>query len=978
MSLNTGLIAHYRMNNISDNTLIDEMGNYDGTISATGVTPNEFGLLFSNGYVSVGSLASSITDTVYISTSFIVNNVPTSNIEVIIGLQDSVGSRYNILVAIDTDSTLKFYFTYSDGSQAIFNTTETFSTGVEVDLVFGLSNGSYKVFIDSIESYTGSGTTGNIGGDDLNLQIARDITNIRFLNGTVGCTRIYNRALLQVDVDTLYNNKISPSGTKNYNENATTDSIAVTSDENWTATSSDSWVTITSGSSGSGNGTINYSVDALSDIQSAGRTATITVAFDSLEQTLVINQSDGKVLYYTGSNVSGSTLIDENSNFDATINGAVPVNCGISYDGVNDYTLVSDYDSRLVFPQATVISRFKINSLPASEARFFNNLLFTEASGSTANSGFLLSINSSGNPSIAYIMLNSESYSNDDSYSTTSYVAANVSLSTTLSTDTWYTLAATIDNNTSKLYLDGALLCTLTTTQPIRYSSEGSSSGRLPTTSMGAGRYEGNTLIFLPFDGVISNTVLYDMVLSDAKILEWSNLSDVTLSGNTSILGDAGSDTVTVSTEIACWEASSNVGWLTIDSPASTVKGAGTINYSYTENTTGSDRDAIITVTGGNDIEQLIITQSADEEPIEISPSGNITIESDSGTGEINVTVSSPSINWTATSNEPWLTITSGASGSGNGTIEYSVQDNISGRRFAIITVEAFGYITQLIIYQAQGLNKTSSLFYRMFKHLLPRAKAWRLRDNTALSKFIYGISSIGFDSRNFFDLIFSDIDPQKTRELPKWESQFNLTNSNLTEQQRRDRLEATWASSGGQDPYYIQETLQAAGFDVYVHGWWEPGTEPAINSSAAATPRNPLTYLKQEGVTIYNAICGDTDTVCGGADALCGNSDDPLGYALVNKVYRSELNYNAICGDTDTVCGGADALCGNYDGFRENLLPYSIPTEPKYWSYFLYIGAETFPNVAQIPLARKNEFEELCLKICPTQQWLCMLINYN
>ncbi len=45
------------------------------------------------------------------------------------------------------------------------------------------------------------------------------------------------------------------------------------------------------------------------------------------------------------------------------------------------------------------------------------------------------------------------------------------------------------------------------------------------------------------------------------------------------------------------------------------------------------------------------------------------------------------SCNWTAVSNVPWITITSGAAGSGNGTVTFAVQANSSAPRTGIITV---------------------------------------------------------------------------------------------------------------------------------------------------------------------------------------------------------------------------------------------------------------------------------------------------
>ena len=46
----------------------------------------------------------------------------------------------------------------------------------------------------------------------------------------------------------------------------------------WTATSNDTWITISSGGSGTGNGTVNYTVAA--NTGTSSRTGTMTVAGD--------------------------------------------------------------------------------------------------------------------------------------------------------------------------------------------------------------------------------------------------------------------------------------------------------------------------------------------------------------------------------------------------------------------------------------------------------------------------------------------------------------------------------------------------------------------------------------------------------------------------------------------------------------------------------------------------------------------------
>jgi len=268
---------------------------------------------------------------------------------------------------------------------------------------------------------------------------------------------------------------------------------------------------------------------------------------------------------------------------------------------------------------------------------------------------------------------------------------------------------------------------------------------------------------------------------------------------------------------------------------------------------------------------------------------------------------------------------------------------------------------------------------FKILQHLLPNARAWRTTSEKTLRRFLAGLSDSSDDIRKYFTRVFLELWPQGTGSLAEWEDQFGLPDSGLTEQQRRDRLAAAWKAVGAQDPDYIQNTLRGAGFDVYVHEWWEPGTEPPIGSHACATARNPLLWLRREftGATL-TVDCGEPLALCGEEFALCGNSSDPRGYPLVNKVYQSTPDILPLCGELVAECGEIEALCGNYTAFRESLREYIVPNDPTKWPYFLYIGGETFGDVAQVDPRRKDEFEALCLKICPAQQWLGVLVEYN
>lgn len=269
--------------------------------------------------------------------------------------------------------------------------------------------------------------------------------------------------------------------------------------------------------------------------------------------------------------------------------------------------------------------------------------------------------------------------------------------------------------------------------------------------------------------------------------------------------------------------------------------------------------------------------------------------------------------------------------------------------------------------------------FFRVLKHLLPRARAWRITIDKTLRRTIKGLSTIGEGVKAEADAAFSDIDPQTTRRLADWEKQFNLRAGSLTEQQRRDRLEATWSAKGSLAPRNLENLLQGLGFDVYVHDWWVPGTEPAVNSHAAATVRNPFLYLAaSNNIGTTGTDCGDTLMECGEEFAECGNSNTPSGYPLVNKVRVTTPDDVTGCGEPDMECGEARAECGDFNQIIDRYREYQLPVDPATWSGFVYIGGETFPDLATVPLSRRDEFEAALLKYCPAHQWIGVLVTYS
>ena len=99
--------------------------------------------------------------------------------------------------------------------------------------------------------------------------------------------------------------------------------------------------------------------------------------------------------------------------------------------------------------------------------------------------------------------------------------------------------------------------------------------------------------------------------------------------------------------------------------------GNGAVSVSLTPNTNVAERTGTLTIAG-----QSVAVREDGVAPctLDISPS-TATYNKDAATGTFSVTAPAQ-CSWTAASNAGWLTVTSGASGSGNGTVAYSLERN--------------------------------------------------------------------------------------------------------------------------------------------------------------------------------------------------------------------------------------------------------------------------------------------------------------
>ena len=170
--------------------------------------------------------------------------------------------------------------------------------------------------------------------------------------------------------------------------------------------------------------------------------------------------------------------------------------------------------------------------------------------------------------------------------------------------------------------------------------------------------------------------------------------------------GLGGTGSISVSTNAACgWTAAVSDPWVTITSSPSGT-GNGVVTFSVEPNSTTASRTATISIGTA--------TFSITENPacsFTVSPSTSIILEK-AATGTLSVTANSSGCTRTAVSDVPWLTISSGSSGTGNGTVGYSILANTtpSMRTGHINIQDSSGNVSAMFTVTQNGANCTYGL----------------------------------------------------------------------------------------------------------------------------------------------------------------------------------------------------------------------------------------------------------------------------
>jgi hypothetical protein len=151
--------------------------------------------------------------------------------------------------------------------------------------------------------------------------------------------------------------------------------------------------------------------------------------------------------------------------------------------------------------------------------------------------------------------------------------------------------------------------------------------------------------------------------------------------------GTGGTGTASITTAAGCpWTASSGAEWITLSAQSGT--GPSQVPFTVAPNL-GPARSGTLTLAG----HLFTVTQTSQCTWTFVPPTH--VYDSNGGNGAVLVIVSGP-CTWTAASNVDWITVTSGASGTGGGVVQFSVAPNTGPARAGSLTIAAQRYdVTQ-------------------------------------------------------------------------------------------------------------------------------------------------------------------------------------------------------------------------------------------------------------------------------------------
>jgi hypothetical protein len=149
--------------------------------------------------------------------------------------------------------------------------------------------------------------------------------------------------------------------------------------------------------------------------------------------------------------------------------------------------------------------------------------------------------------------------------------------------------------------------------------------------------------------------------------------------GGASVPASGAKNTVNVMAGTGCsWTASSAVPWISVTGGAS-GSGDGTVSYTV-DPSSGPERSGVLTIGG-----QTFTVTQANGCSISLSPN-SANVPAGGAKNSVGVTAGG-GCPWSAASGVPWISIASGSTGSGNGSVAYTVDSTTGPARSGAITI---------------------------------------------------------------------------------------------------------------------------------------------------------------------------------------------------------------------------------------------------------------------------------------------------
>ena len=495
---------------------------------------------------------------------------------------------------------------------------------------------------------------------------------------------------------------INPTN-QNFGSSGGTGNVTVTADAGcpWNAVSNVGWVTITSGASGSGNGTVTFAVAA--NPSASPRQTTLTIA----NQSFSLSQDGLAACSFT---VSPASRLVSSSASSAQISVSTAASCSWTASSNDNWLSITSGVTGTGSGSVTFSFTANASSNPrqgsltiAGQAVAITQVgagcvtLLTPATSTFGISGGSLLLRIDAGTTCAWTVTNLPAW-----------VSVSPSSGIGLRKVTVSVAANPGDARHADAIINGQVLSidqAGSNGVPCSYSL--SASGQQFTASGGAGSVNITTQAGCPW--TVQNSASWMTIVSGGSGTGSGTFSytvaanpDVTPRSTTLQIGgqnytvlqdgamppscqytvsplsqsyaaSGGNGTVSVTTDVSCsWSAaSSDSSWLTISSGTSGT-GSGVVSYSVAANASSTSRQAVLTIAG----QPVQITQAGVVQgcSYQVSPSGK-----NLGSGAVQgvfFVYAGEGCSWSAQSQVSWVSVVNGASGSGNGQVTYAVQAN--------------------------------------------------------------------------------------------------------------------------------------------------------------------------------------------------------------------------------------------------------------------------------------------------------------